>query len=119
MSFQQQPQAAAAKKDRRSAQVKAQGKAGERDLAMDEMRALEAGDAPTTLEGWPSGPAKFLTYGNEDDGPYGVGVTAKLGPSDLRRYADGSVSIGGEKVDNPEDYKGKPLPGGPTDPASH
>src|SRR5205085_1748801 len=80
------------------------------------MRELEAGDAPTTLEGWPSGPAKFLTYGNEDDGPYGVGLTAKLGPSDLRRHADGSVSIGGEKVDNPEDYRGEPLPGGPTDP---
>src|SRR5207244_6303229 len=41
-----------------------------------------------------------------------------LGPSDLRRHADGSISIGGEKVDNPEDYKGQPLPGGPTDPAN-
>jgi hypothetical protein len=117
MSVQQQANAAA-KKDGRSAQIKAQAKADERDLAQEEMLALEAGDAPTTLEGWPSGPAKFLTYGNDDDGPYGVGQTAKLGPSDLRRYADGSVSIGGEKVDNPEDYKGEPLPGGPTDPDS-
>ena len=27
-----------------------------------------------------------------------------------------SVSVGGEKVDNPEDFKGDPIPGGPTDP---
>jgi hypothetical protein len=26
------------------------------------------------------------------------------------------VSIEGEKVDNPDDYKGVPIPGGPTDP---
>jgi len=28
---------------------------------------------------------------------------------------DGSIAIDGKKVDNPEDYKGKPLAGGPTD----
>jgi hypothetical protein len=106
MSVQQQPQAAGAKKD------------AEREHAQEEMRELEAGDAPTKLEDWPGGPAKFLTYGNDDDEPYGDGVTAKIGPPDLRRYADGSVSIGGEKVDNADDYKGEPLPGGPTDPAA-
>jgi hypothetical protein len=26
------------------------------------------------------------------------------------------VSIDGETVDNPDDYKGVPIPGGPTDP---
>jgi hypothetical protein len=40
----------------------------------------------------------------------------KLGPPDVRHHEDGSVSIQGEKVDNPEDYKGEPIPGGPTDP---
>jgi hypothetical protein len=117
MSVQQQPRAAAGKKDSRSAQSKAQDKAGERELAQEEMRVLEAGDVPTELEGWPSGPAQYLTYGSEDD-QYGTGVTSKLGPPDLRHYADGSVSIGGEIVDNPEDYKGDPLVGGPTDPGT-
>jgi hypothetical protein len=80
----------------------------------DTMRELEAGDVPADIADWPSGPAKFKTYGSDDE-PYGVGLTAKLGPS-LRRHADGSISIDGKKVDNPEDYKGTPIPGGPTDP---
>jgi hypothetical protein len=49
---------------------------------------------------------------------YGVGVTAKLGPANLARFTDGSIAIDGKKVDNPEDYKGKPLAGGPTDTTS-
>jgi hypothetical protein len=110
MSVQQQPH-------KPSALDKAQDKAGERELAMDEMRDLEAGDAPTEREGWPSGPAQYLTYGSEDD-QYGTGVTAKLGPADVRHYADGSVSVGGERVDNPGKYKGEPLLGGPTDPGT-
>ena len=28
------------------------------------------------------------------------------------------MSIDGEKVDNPDEYKGDPIPGGPTDPNS-
>jgi hypothetical protein len=103
-----------AKKDSRSARDKAQGKADERELAQDEMRDLEAGVAPTEREGWPSGPAQYLTYGSEDD-QYGTGVTAKLGPADVRHYADGSVSVGGQVVDDPGKYKGEPLIGGPTD----
>ena len=45
-----------------------------------------------------------------------IRVTAKLGPANLERHEDGSVSVDGEKVDNPDDYKGDPIPGGPTDP---
>ena len=82
------------------------------------MRKLEAGDAPADLKDWPSDSAMYKTYGEEDDQPYGEGQTAKLGPSDLARHADGSISIKGEKVDNPDDYKGEPIPGGPTDPDS-
>jgi hypothetical protein len=26
------------------------------------------------------------------------------------------VTVGGEEVDDPESYKGEPIPGGPTDP---
>ena len=79
------------------------------------MREFEKGEAPTDLSDWPSGPAQYLTYGNEDES-YGAGVTAKLGPAGLERFADGSITIDGEKVDNPDDYKGEPLPGGPIDP---
>jgi hypothetical protein len=117
VSVEQQPQATAGKTEGRSARDKAQDKAGERELAQDEMRELEAGDAPTEREGWPSGPAQYLTYGSDDD-QYGTGVTAKLGPADVRHYADGSVSVGGEIVDDPGRYKGEPLIGGPTDPAT-
>jgi hypothetical protein len=88
----------------------------ERDV--ETMRKLEAGDAPTELRDWPSDSAMYKTYGEEDDQPYGEGQTAKLGPSDLARHADGSIWIKGEKVDNPDDYKGAPIRGGPTDPDS-
>jgi hypothetical protein len=98
-----------------TAREKAQQKARENEDAIVEMRKLEAGDPPTDLDDWPSGPAKYLTYGNEEDDVYGVGVTAKLGPANLARFSDGSIAIDGKKVDNPEDYKGKPLAGGPTD----
>ena len=40
-------------------------------------------------------------------------MTAKLGPANLARFSDGSVAIDGEKVDNPDDYKGKPLAAAP------
>ena len=98
-----------------TAREKAQQKARENEDASVEMRELESGDPPTELDDWPNGPAKYLTYGNEEDEVYGVGVTAKLGPANLARFSDGSVAIDGEKVDNPDDYKGKPLAGGPTD----
>lgn len=39
-----------------------------------------------------------------------------LEEGDVRHHDDGSVSVGGEEVDNPDDYKGDPIPGGPTDP---
>ena len=34
----------------------------------------------------------------------------------LERFADGSISIDRDKVDNPDDYKCEPIAGGPTDP---
>ncbi len=42
-------------------------------------------------------------------------ATAKLGASDVRHHEDGTVTVDGEEVDNPDDYKGDPIPGGPTD----
>lgn len=98
-----------------SAEEVAQQKAEESEQAADEMRKLEEGDPPEKLEDWPDGAAKYKTYGIEGDESYDQGVTAKLGPSDLKRHADGSIEIKGEKVDNPDDYKDDPIPGGPTD----
>jgi hypothetical protein len=40
----------------------------------------------------------------------------ELRPSGVEHHADGSVTIDGEPVDDPERYKGDPLPRGPTDP---
>ena len=84
--------------------------------AEEEVKALEA-DPPENLEDWPGGAAKYKTFGGpEGDTSYEEGPTAQLGQSDVRHHEDGSVSVGGEKVDNPEAYKGDPIPGGPTDP---
>jgi hypothetical protein len=82
----------------------------------EEMKRVEE-DPPKNLEDWPGGKAKYRTFGGpESDSGYGEGPTEKLGPADLVHEPDGSVTIEGEKVDNPEDYKGEPIPGGPTDP---
>ena len=88
----------------------------ENEAAREEMKELEKADElPTNPSEWPGGKAKFLTFAHDSDEPYGEGPTEKLGPS-LAHHDDGSVSIDGEKVDNPDDYKGEPIPGGPTDP---
>ena len=99
-----------------TAQEKAQAQEEKNEKAADEMRELEAGDPPTSLDDWPDGPAKYLTYGSGEDEAYGAGVTGKLGPANLERNGDGSIVIAGDKVDNPGDYKAEPLEGGPTDP---
>ena len=88
------------------------------EKAQDKMKKLEEADeVPTNLEDWPDDDAKYVTFGGtEGDHSYEDGPESKLGPSSLERHGDGSVSIEGEKVDNPEDYKAEPVPGGPTDP---
>jgi hypothetical protein len=88
----------------------------EQEDAEETVKALEE-DPPKDLEDWPDGDAKYKTFGGpEGDSSYAEGATAKLGESGVRHHEDGSVSVDGEKVDNPEDYKGDPIPGGPTDP---
>jgi hypothetical protein len=99
-------------KDDKSAQELAQEKEEETEQAQNEMQELEgSNDLPQNPSDWPSGPAKYETFG-KDDAAYGDGATEKLGPSNLERHADGSVSIDGEKVENPDDYKGEPIAGG-------
>jgi hypothetical protein len=88
----------------------------EEDEAKEEMRKIEE-DPPDSLEDWPQGKAKYETYGGpEGEHGYHEGPEQKLGPSAVRHHEGGEVTVEGEKVDNPEEYKGDPIPGGPTDP---
>src|SRR3954447_14991628 len=100
------------------ASSKAKQEEEEVEEAKKQMEEIEQGDPPEKLEDWPGGKAKYQTYGGPDsgDGGYEDGATAKLGPSNLRHYEDGSVTVDGEEVDNPDEYKGEPIPGGPSDP---
>ena len=87
----------------------------EREEAKEEMKTLED-DPPEKLEDWPDGAAKYETFGGpEGEHSYHEGPEEKLGPSSLRHKEDGGVEIEGEKVDDPDEYKGEPIPGGPTD----
>ena len=88
------------------------------EQAKEEMKELEEADQlPDKLEDWPGGKAKYETFGGPDgQSGYDDGATSKLGPSDVRHLEDGGVEVGGEKVDNPDEFKGEPIPGGPTDP---
>ena len=93
----------------KSAQELAREKEEQSEQAQEEMKELEnSDDLPADIGEWPDGPAKYETFGKDDDA-YGDGATEKLGPANLERHADGSVSIDGEKVDNPDDYKGEPI----------
>jgi hypothetical protein len=100
------------------AQEKAKEAAESREKAQEEMKELEEKDeVPKNLEDWPSDKGKYMTYGGQEgDHSYAEGPEQKLGPSELRRHSDGSIEISGEKVDDPDEYKGDPIPGGPTDP---
>jgi hypothetical protein len=88
--------------------------------AKEEMKQLEE-DPPEKLEDWPDGQAKYETFGGgEGEHSYDEGPEANLGPDSVRHREDGSVEVAGEEVDNPEEFKGDPIPGGPTDPnAAH
>ncbi len=86
------------------------------DEVKQQMEELEE-NPPEKLEDWPDGEAKYETFGGrEGEHTYEEGPEKNLGQSGVRHHEDGSVSVDGEKVDNPEDYKGDPIPGGPTDP---
>ena len=98
--------------------TKAQEAEQEHDEAKEEMEKLEE-DPPEKLEDWPDGKAKYETFGGaEGDHSYDEGPEAKLGPDSVRHHEDGSVEVGGEEVDDPDEFKGEPIPGGPTDPDS-
>lgn len=86
------------------------------EQAKEELRQIEE-DPPEKLEDWPKGKAKYQTFGGpEGEHGYHEGPEQNLGPSSLRHHEGGEVEVEGEVVENPEDYKGEPIPGGPTDP---
>src|SRR3954449_8037986 len=97
---------------------KAQEKEEEREQARDKVKELEEGDPPSDLEDWPDDAAKYETFGGpEGEHGYHEGPEEeKLGPSSLRHHEDGKVTVAGDEVDEPDEYKGEPIPGGPTDP---
>jgi hypothetical protein len=85
---------------------RAREQAQEVEEAKQEMSALEEGDPPEDLEEWPSGRAKYLTYGGpEGTAGYDEGPTSKLGPSSLEHHEDGRVTIEGDEVDDPGEFK--------------
>src|SRR3954454_8132016 len=104
--------------DEKDEAQKAQEKEEEREQARDKVKELEEADPPKDLEDWPDDAAKYETFGGpEGEHGYHEGPEEeKLGPSSLRHKEDGSVTIAGEDVDDPDEYKGDPIPGGPTDP---
>jgi hypothetical protein len=100
-----------------SASEKAQKEAEEREKAAERVEQLED-DPPTDLSEWPADKGKYITFGGpEGDHGYEEGPEQNLGPTEVRHHEDGRVTVSGEEVD-PEDYKGEPVPGGPTDPNS-
>jgi hypothetical protein len=102
--------------ERGSAAEKAREEQQETEQAREEMRRLEEEGPPGELGDWPGGKAKYQTFGGpEGQSGYDEGPTSELGPANLRYHDDGSVSVAGEKVDDPDEFKGEPIPGGPTD----
>ena len=98
------------------AATKAQSEEEEVEEAKKVMEELEEGDPPDKLEDWPDDKAKYETFGGpEGQHSYEEGPERKLGPSSLRHREDGSVEVAGDEVDDPGEYKGDPIPGGPTD----
>jgi hypothetical protein len=88
----------------------------EMEQAKEEVQQLEE-DPPDKLEDWPDGKAKYETFGGaEGDHSYADGPETNLGPDSVRHREDGSVEVDGEEADDPDDFKGEPIPGGPTDP---
>jgi hypothetical protein len=97
------------------AQAKAQQVEEESEQAKEKVKELEE-NPPDKLEDWPDDKAKYETFGGpEGEHSYEEGPEKQLGPSSLRHHEDGKVTVAGDEVDNADEYKGEPIPGGPTD----
>jgi hypothetical protein len=99
------------------ASAKAQEAEEKHERAKETMEEIEK-NPPEKLEDWPDDEAKYETFGGSEDGEgaYDEKHEEALGEHSVRHHDDGSVEVKGEQVDNPDEYKGDPIPGGPTDP---
>src|SRR3954452_835576 len=87
------------------------------EKAEEKMKEIEE-NPPEKLEDWPDDAAKYQTFGGSEEGEatYDEKHEEALGEHSVRHHDDGKVEVKGEEVDNPDEYKGDPIPGGPTDP---
>jgi hypothetical protein len=97
--------------------AKAQEAEEKHERAKQKMEEIEQ-NPPEKLEDWPDDEAKYETFGGSEDGEgtYDERHEEALGEHSVRHHEDGKVEVKGEEVDNPDEYKGDPIPGGPTDP---
>jgi hypothetical protein len=104
-------------RDKDGAAQKAQEAEEKFEAAKEKMEEIEK-DPPEKLEDWPDDAAKYQTFGGSEDGDstYDEKHEEALGEHSVRHHDDGKAEVKGEEVDNPDDYKGEPIPGGPTDP---
>ena len=100
--------------DKDDAHAKAQEAEGKHERAKEKMEELEK-NPPEKLEDWPDDEAKYETFGGGESS-YDEQHEEALGEADVRHHEDGKVEVKGEEADNPDEYKGEPIPGGPTDP---
>ena len=103
--------------DKDDAAQKAQQAEEKFEAAKEKMEEIEE-NPPEKLEDWPDDAAKYQTFGGSEDGEstYDEKHEEALGEHSVRHHDDGTVEVKGEEADNPDDYKGEPIPGGPTDP---
>ena len=80
------------------------------------MSELEEGDPPKDLADWPAARRSTSPTAAPTAGELRRRRHLEARPSSLRHHEDGSVTIEGEEVDDPDEYKGEPIPGGPSDP---
>src|SRR3954452_17562229 len=99
------------------ASAKAQEAEEKHERAKAKMEEIEQ-NPREKLEDWPDDEAKYETFGGSEDGEgaYDEKHEEALGEHSVRHHEDGTVEVKGEEVDNPDEYKGDPIPGGPTDP---
>src|SRR3954454_15508128 len=104
--------------DQKSEEAEKAQEAEERyEKAQQKIEELEE-NPPEKLEDWPDDAAKYQTFGGSEEGEthYDEKHEKALGEHSVRHHEDGKVEVKGEEVDNPDEYKGEPIPGGPTDP---
>jgi hypothetical protein len=102
--------------DQDDAHAKAQEAEEKHERAKEKMEEIEK-NPPEKLEDWPDDEAKYETFGgSEDQSEYDEHHEEALGEHSVRHHEDGKVEVKGEEADDPDKYKGEPIPGGPTDP---